>query len=159
MNYKFLFAIIIVAISKFVAYSDESKKLLQLYYTDGNITEVNLHTHPTITFDVNEIRIDNSDTSLSILYDDLLQLGYVLQGYSGIGTTDVSKTCIRLNGNMLSYDFGAKRGEMTVYNLAGEIIRRRNFTSGIGSISIAGLPQGVYIARANSSTFKFRVNE
>lgn len=159
MNFKFLLTIAFVALSAFDSTANASDNLLQLHYIDGTVAHVSLSDHPVITFTENEINIRTTTTTLSVSSDDISRFSYVIADASGIKTVELNKNIIILSDNELIYDFGSCGGIIALYDLQGRTVRSRHFAAGVGKLSIVGIAPGTYIAKANSSTFKFRVNE
>jgi hypothetical protein len=74
---------------------------------------------------------------------------------AGLKTVEAAGSTIAFSGKTMSYNF-SKPTTVNVYGIAGQsaITRRLN---GQGTLSLQGLPAGVYIYRAGSRTGKFIV--
>lgn len=159
MNIKHLLSIACVAICAMDSSAGAFENLLRLHYADGSVADISLFDNPVITFSEMEINVRTTTMTIGVNYNDICNFSYVIFGESGLKSIEMDKKIINLSGCELSYDFGHRGGVIAVYDLQGRVVKTRSFASGVGSLSIAGLATGTYIACADSITFKFRVNE
>lgn len=159
MNIKHLLSIAFVAICAMNSSASAFENLLRLHYTDGSVADISLFDNPVITFSDIEINVRTTAMTIGVNYNDICNFSYVISGEAGLKSVEVDKNVINLSGCELIYDFGPRGGVIAVYDLQGRVIKTHSFASGVGSLSIVGLASGTYIACANSSSFKFRVNE
>lgn len=159
MHVRLFLMTAVIALDAISASAAEYDQALELHYADGSVAEVSLATNPVIKFLDNEINIKGTYTDISVAYDDLCQFGYVTTDNTAIENVTPDIQPIRINGNEVTYDFGTAGGNITVYNMGGNIVCSRSFAEGTGTLPLSGLGAGTYIVRANSSTIKFQVHE
>ena len=122
--------------------------------TDSNNQVVKLESLRQITFNGTTVNIEQTDGTKSST--SMGNIGRIYFGdHSSIADTNAQ------SGNLVEYlttdeiAINSEAGSMvTIYNLTGaQLLTRRIDTQG-EAVSIAGLPQGIYIVKANGRTTK-----
>lgn len=114
-----------------------------------------LHDFRRITFNGNTVNIiQNNGTVTNAEMEDIVKIYF--DDYTRITNTDIDE-----NKELISYitseeiSVNCEAGEeIAIYNISGCIIRKEIQDSHGGSISIAGLPKGIYLLKANRQTVK-----
>lgn len=122
----------------------------------SNTTQaVDLHNFQRITFNGSAVSIMQTNGAVtSTEMDDIVRIYF--DNYTRINEVDFG------NGKELvayispdEIAVNCKAGEeITIYNISGTIVLKETQSSEGGSISIANLPKGLYLLRANRQTIK-----
>lgn len=146
---------IIMALLVLTATLPAAAQHMQIETNSGENEVIELKNLKQITFNGTNVNIEQTDGTLSSA-----SMGSISRIYFG-DFTDIEPTIARaesiiayISGNTIAVN--CKAGTtVTVYNMLGrQLLAERIGTEG-GEINIAGLPQGIYILKADEKTAKF----
>lgn len=123
-----------------------SATALRIWLVDGTQATYVLDTHPTVTYPGSDMTIATATASATYPRADIVKMDF-----TDAGSGSVSQILAQYPGAM-AYTGGnivAEGLEIKVCDLSGRIR-----LSGFGSVSVAGLPAGVYIATAGNMSLK-----
>ena len=72
---------------------------------------------------------------------------------TGISKTATPQAAVRFAGDEMTLS-GAADGETAVIAADGTVVQRSKIIGGTATLSLAGLPKGVYVVKTPSGTFK-----
>ncbi|MBR4065862.1 MAG: T9SS type A sorting domain-containing protein [Bacteroidaceae bacterium] len=120
----------------------------------SNNEVVNISDLRQITFDGTTVTVEQNDGTASsndmsvinrISFGDYTAIGQVKPD-DGALVTYISSDKIAVNGYAGS--------QVTIYNIVGSQVLNTRLSADYGTISIAGLPKGIYIVKTNDRTAK-----
>ena len=127
---------------------------LVLHHADGKTSEVELYTMPRIQMKADKMVITVQGVSQEYAKTDVVRFTY-----KGVGTgiSDVrSETRYRIDEDRVTFFGLTSSDRISVYNAGGVQIPVRLTPDGNDAVlSLAPLPQGVYLVNINGRTFKF----
>ena len=127
---------------------------LVLHHADGKTSEVELYTMPRIQMKADKTVITVQGVSQEYAKSDVVRFTY-----KGVGTgiSSVSPTTsYRVDEDRITFHGVPEADAVKVYNAKGMQIPVRLSTDGNDAVlSLASLPQGVYLVNINGRTFKF----
>ena len=137
------------------AYSQESSKILVIEKINNSTESIMLDALSRITFNDTRVYIEQKDGN--IITNDMSDITRIINTY-GTGITeslantedflqDVSPDEIAINC--------VAGSTITIYNINGSQILSIRQLADNGTVSIASLPKGIYLIRANEKTAKF----
>lgn len=85
-----------------------------------------------------------------------LTLNFLTSEQAGIEAPELAESAVRISGRTLTYNVSSAEN-LTLFNISGRAVLSRT-VSGTGSISLDGLPAGVYVYRMASATGKLLVH-
>ena len=127
---------------------------LVLHHADGKTTEVELYTMPRIQMAADKMIITSQDVSQEFAKADVVRFTY--KGF-GTGISAVQpETRYRVDEDRVTFYGINGTDRISVYNAGGVQIPVRLTTQGNDAVlSLAQLPQGVYLVTINGRTLKF----
>ncbi|MBR1388892.1 MAG: T9SS type A sorting domain-containing protein [Prevotella sp.] len=127
---------------------------LVLHHADGKTSEVELFTMPRIQLTADKMIITAQGTSLEYAKTDVVRFTYkgVGTGISNVGP----ETRYRIDQDRVTFFGISSTDRVSVYNAGGVQIPVRLSSDGHDAVlSLADLPQGVYLVTINGKTLKF----
>ena len=127
---------------------------LVLHHADGKTSEVELFTMPRIQLTADKMIITAQGTSLEYAKTDVVRFSYkgVGTGISNVGP----ETRYRIDQDRVTFFGISSTDRVSVYNAGGVQIPVRLSSDGHDAVlSLADLPQGVYLVTINGKTLKF----
>lgn len=123
-------------------------------YSAGNIIplEIDIAATKAMLTEPVEVKLTISDGSETMN----LTLNFLTSEQSGISAPSVAEKSIKVAGRTLHYTLSGMEN-LTLYNISGRAVVNRN-VNGTGSISLSGLPAGVYVYRLGQETGKVLVH-
>ena len=127
---------------------------LVLHHADGKTTEVELYTLPRIQMAADKMIITSQGVSQEFAKADVVRFTY--KGF-GTGISAVQpETRYRVDEDRVTFYGINGTDRISVYNAGGVQIPVRLTTQGNDAVlSLAQLPQGVYLVTINGRTLKF----
>ena len=127
---------------------------LVLHHADGKTTEVELYTMPRIQMAADKMIITSQGVSQEFAKADVVRFTY--KGF-GTGISAVQpETRYRVDEDRVTFYGINGTDRISVYNAGGVQIPVRLTTQGNDAVlSLAQLPQGVYLVTINGRTLKF----
>lgn len=123
-----------------------SATALRIWLVDGTQATYVLDAHPTVTYPGSDMTVATATASATYPRADVVKMDFTDSGSGSVeqilaenpGALAYINNCLMANGL-----------EITVSDLSGRIR-----LSGIGSVSVADLPAGIYIATAGNCSLK-----
>ncbi|MBR5275894.1 MAG: T9SS type A sorting domain-containing protein [Bacteroidaceae bacterium] len=139
----------------FIAAIPSFAQRIVLEKNDSGKQAVALQNFRRITFNGNTVNIAQNDgTIIGTEMSDIAKIYF--DDYTRIGEVDFNE-----GKDLISYissdeiAVNCKAGEeIAIYNVSGSMVQQKIQESDGGSISIANLPKGIYLLRANRQTVK-----
>ena len=127
---------------------------LVLHHADGKTTEVELYTMPRIQMAADKMIITSQGVSQEFAKADVVRFTY--KGF-GTGISAVKpETSYRVDEDQVTFYGISSADHISVYNASGVQIPVSLTTQGNDAVlSLAQLPQGVYLVTINGRTLKF----
>lgn len=145
---------IIIAIL-FIATIPSFAQRIVLEKNDSGKLAVALQNFRRITFNGSTVNIaQNDDTVIGTEMSDIARIYF--DDYTRISEVDFNdgKDLISyISSDEIAVNCNAGE-EIAIYNVSGSMVQQRTQESDGGSISIANLPKGIYLLRANRQTVK-----
>ena len=145
---------IIIAIL-FIAAIPSFAQRIVLEKNDSGKLAVALQNFRRITFNGSTVNIaQNDDTVIGTEMSDIARIYF--DDYTRISEVDFNdgKDLISyISSDEIAVNCNAGE-EIAIYNVSGSMVQQRTQESDGGSISIANLPKGIYLLRANRQTVK-----
>ena len=145
---------IIIAIL-FIAAIPSFAQRIVLEKNDSGKLAVALQNFRRITFSGSTVNIaQNDDTVIGTEMSDIARIYF--DDYTRISEVDFNdgKDLISyISSDEIAVNCNAGE-EIAIYNVSGSMVQQRTQESDGGSISIANLPKGIYLLRANRQTVK-----
>lgn len=138
---KKLFALI--AILGFAGLAHAGEKALQIEFRNGTKAVYSLSKQPIVTFAGSDFTIRTADAETCYPRADVSKFSFV-EGESGV--TDIENTT---RYSYIEGLFTCQGHTVEVYDLSG-----RRVATGIDSVSLGELNDGVYVVRANNQSIK-----
>ena len=129
-------------------------QILVLHHADGKTTEVELYTLPRIQMAADKMTITSQGVSQEFAKADVVRFTY--KGInSGISVVK-PETRYRVDEDQVTFYGISATDRISVYNASGVQIPVRLTADGNDAVlSLAQLPQGVYLVTINGRTLKF----
>ena len=139
----------------FIAAIPSFAQRIVLEKNDSGKQAVALQNFSRITFNGNTVNIAQNDGTIIVTeMSDIAKIYF--DDYTRIGEVDFNE-----GKDLISYissdeiAVNCKAGEeIAIYNVSGSMVQQKIQESDGGSISIANLPKGIYLLRANRQTVK-----
>ena len=127
---------------------------LVLHHADGKTSEVELYTMPRIQMKADKTVITVQGVSQEYAKSDVVR--FTFKGV-GTGISDVrSETRYRVDADRITFFGSSATDRIEIYNASGIRIPVTLASEGHDAVlSLAPLPQGVYLVNINGRTFKF----
>ena len=128
-------------------------KVLQIWLANGQVVNINLNEEPVTRYADGNLVITTTKTTITYPLENVVKYTYV----SGEDITSVEgiSTKISQDSETITFTGLAKGTEITVYSSAGVMMRKMNSNGADKTVvSVSDLPQGVYLVKANSITYK-----
>ena len=148
---KRLFTLIILMVAMLPAFSQRI-----VVEKNNNATQaVDLHNFQRITFNGSVLNIlQTNGTATSTEMSDIVRIYF--DDYTRINEVDFNdgkELVAYISPDEIAVNCEAGE-EIAIYNISGTLVLKERQDSEGGSISIANLPKGLYLLRANSQTVK-----
>lgn len=127
---------------------------LVLHHANGDTSEVELYTMPRIVMTADKMQIKSS--VLDVEYDKTDVLQFTFKNVAtGISTVQ-SEMAYRIDEDCITFHGVPEADAVKVFNLKGvQLPIRLNAVGSDAVLSLAQLPQGVYLVNINGRTLKF----
>ena len=120
----------------------------------GTATTVSHADVRRITFEGgNMVTLMANGTQQSVPISDIDKCLFSAPTQTGISQTATPQAAVRFAGDEMTLS-GAADGETAVISADGTVVLRSNIIGGTATLSLAGLPKGVYVVKTPSGTFK-----
>lgn len=107
-----------------------------------------------ITFeDGNMVTLMADGTQQSVPIADIAKCLFFAPTQTGISQTATPQAAVRFAGDEMTLS-GAADGETAVIAADGTVVQRSKIIGGTATLSLVGLPKGVYVVKTPSGTFK-----
>ena len=120
----------------------------------GTATTVSHADVRRITFEGgNMVTLMADGTQQSVPIADIDKCVFSAPTQTGISQTATPQAAVRFAGDEMTLS-GAADGETAVIAADGTVVQRSKIVDGTATLSLAGLPKGVYVVKTPSGTFK-----
>ena len=134
--------------------SEPFEQILIVSSTDGKTTEYRLEERPVLSFDNTDLIIKTSQITVNTPVSELKGISYGKR-LSGITSPETDGCILSYVDNLLMLSNPGRDCALQVFALDGVILLSEQCTAvGSASVSLAGLPAGVYIAHAADKSIK-----
>lgn len=137
-----------------VSFYGHSEKQMVLNFTNGETKSVNLQEIKNITLSNGALVLNSTNGTSSTTTISTLSKITFAGDFSAIENIASAAPAISLQGDMLAVDELSGKKPLQVFSTVGVLVLTAEI-DGNGTVSIAGLPAGVYFAKIESFTFKF----
>lgn len=121
---------------------------------DGKAAAVSHADVRRITFEGgNMVTLMTDGTQRSVPIADIDKCLFSVPTQTGIGQAAMPQPAVRFAGDEMTVS-GAADGETAVIAADGAVVQRGRAAGGTVTLSLAGLPKGVYVVKTPSGTFK-----
>ena len=129
---------------------------LTLLMKDGTTNTVRLVSEPVISIDDSNLRIKGRWLDLSLPLSSVVRYTFESYDFTAVEeTADNHKVQIDIEGEQLVISDLKAGTDVSIFDLQGKLLRRAAVTTdGRLSLSLSGMPVGVYIVKANEITYK-----
>lgn len=147
--------LLLFCFTSLMGFSQESKSYnITLWMTDGTTTVYALQDKPVLTFTSEALTVSckgmDSDVPLSELIKYTFE-DYVPDGISGLPSAEQ----VGISGGSVTLKAGCSALTVSVLTLDGKTVMSETVEAGSSSvISLGSLNRGVYIIKANNTTYK-----
>lgn len=149
---RFLLHLLIAATALFASASNDW--VLQVWKTDGQVLKIGLDQEPKTSYDDGQLIITTLSNTVSFPLESVRRYTYS-NGLTGLDTPNAAKATFSNNGETLTFTGLRPNTEVTLYNVAGQLLRRvvADGSSHL-TISVSDLAMGVYVVKADHVTYK-----
>lgn len=129
---------------------------LTLLMKDGTTNTVRLVSEPVISIDGSDLRIKGIWLDLSLPLASVVRYTFESYDFTAIEeTSENNQVQIDMEGEQLVISDLKAGTDVCIFDLQGKLLRRAEVSAGGRlSLSLSGMPVGVYIVKANEITYK-----
>lgn len=127
--------------------------VLQIWQSDGQVVSINLNEEPKTTYVDGKLVITTTKTTITYPLEKVKRYTYV--SAEGISTPKTMKAVFSDDGETLTFTGLKPNTTLYLYNVAGQLLRKIDSAQRTkATVSVSGLPVGVYVVKANDVTYK-----
>lgn len=136
-----------------ICYADQ--QLLKIWLADGTVNQVSLNEEPVTTYsDGNLIITTHIGNTISYPLEKVRKYTLILGNEDAINPAIGESVRFSQNGEMMVLD-GLKSGmNIYLYSTSGALLKQFKTDGSRTTVSVADMPVGVYMVKANGITYK-----
>lgn len=150
-NFLFIAAFLIVGLQ---LHAETAK--IELLFTDNSYHEIILDRHYAITFNDDNLTIKNENITLTWPISDVVSISFNNIQTSNIASVTAQSRYI-ISKDSFCYDFGNRSGNISLYNMNGDLIKHAECSSGTCTLTFDSLINGLYIVKVKNETIKILI--
>lgn len=129
---------------------------IEILFTNDTFDEIILDRHYAITFNDGNLIIKNEDILLNWPTSDVASISF-----KDIQTSNITNVTIQsryvISKDAVCYDFGNESGNISLYNMNGNLVARAECISGTCTLKFDDIIDGFYIVKAKDETIKILI--
>lgn len=126
---------------------------LQIWQKDGNVQSISFTDEPVTTFSDGNLVVTTITTTITMPLEQVSKYTFITDT-DGIADIKTENVTISQDGESITFDNLKPGTEITIHNASGMLIQQQKVEQGTTTVSVANLPIGVYIVKANGITYK-----
>jgi hypothetical protein len=135
-------------------YADQVETLI-VTLKNGSQTAFFLKDKPQVTFEGTDLKVTSEAGITTFALADVLRFNYEKKDLSGINETVTDRTGVTFEGDILVISQLKANATVAIYAIDGKLLRQlKAHRSGTYRISLSELPLGLYLVKADNTTYK-----
>ena len=146
---KKLFLLITIFLLNIAAWAQQDRVIV-IYLLDTTKSQVQMDSHPVITFDDENVIIKSEGATMQYPSKDVLKITYEVQNPSFV--KDLS---FKQDGNFIVFDNIVQESDIRIYTIEGKAIQHSIVNiDGRCAVPISSLSKGIYVLKVNNKGIK-----
>lgn len=126
---------------------------MQIWKTNGEVISVSLSETPVTYY--SEGRLYTNTSSMSVSFDlSEIRKHTFYSDANGISAIGDKKVELSENGESITFHGLTPGSIISIYSSSGVLMKQTTAKDNVETVSVSGMPSGVYAVQANGGTFK-----